>query len=604
MEELFARRPDRSATRATPVEILVRGRRVRLQPGRRASATDLITKDGVDLMVVASTPDTTNPVSRPVRGQRRAVHLHGRARGSRGSSAAAARPARPASSGPTTSSGASRTSIGTFLAMWDQVDDEQGRRRPVPERPRRQGLGRPHRRASPGARARPATRSSTPAATPTARRTSPPRSPRSRTPAPRSCSGSPIPPDFTTFWQQAKQQGFTAEGRARSARRCCSRRAIEALGADRQSTWAPRCGGARTTRSPARSTGQTAEELRPPTPRRPASSGPSRSASSHALFEVAAAALVAGRLHRQGGRARRHRRAQRRHDRRHRSTGRADRVAQRRQDPARRRAVAGRPRRRRASTSSSSTTPGNPDIPTDGTRRALRVTDCRPASSDGLTKRFGGVDGGRRPVLRTSPPARRSASSGPTGPGKTTTLDLRRRRRCRPTAGRIVLRRPRRHPAVGAANGAGSASAARYQIPRPFARHDGLRERAGRRQLRRPAARGRRAAAASVPSARPSRAWPGRPTCRRDPAPARPQTPRAGSRAGHRAAAAAARRDRRWPDRGRAAGAGRHRSGDPRRRAWRSSGSSTSSTRCSGRRSACMCHRLGRDADRRATRTR
>ena len=65
------------------------------------------------------------------------------------------------------------------------------------------------RRWSPSA----ATPSSTRASTRTARRTSPRRSPRSRPPAPRSWSACPIPPDFTTFWQQAKQQGYDAEGR-------------------------------------------------------------------------------------------------------------------------------------------------------------------------------------------------------------------------------------------------------------------------------------------------------------------------------------------------------------------------------------------------------
>ena len=61
---------------------------------------------------------------------------------------------------------------------------------------------------------------------------------------------------------------------------------------------------------------------------------------------------------------------------------------------------------------------------------------------------------------------------------------------------------------------------------------------------------------------------------------ARPQAARAGARARHRAARAAARRDRRRPDRARGRGAGRADQATCARPASRSSGSSTSCTRC------------------------
>ena len=90
-------------------------------------------------------------------------------------------------------------------------------------------------------------------------------------------TGVMIPPDFTTFWTQARQQGFVPR-LPPSARRSCFRWRWR-----RWARWATTCprrsGGRRTTRSPLRSPASRPGSWPRPTRRPPASSGPSPSAS-------------------------------------------------------------------------------------------------------------------------------------------------------------------------------------------------------------------------------------------------------------------------------------------------------------------------------------
>jgi hypothetical protein len=61
-----------------PVEVVVKDSQS--NPNRAAQvAKDLIVQDKIDLMLVASTPETTNPVSNAMRDRRGAVHLDGSA---------------------------------------------------------------------------------------------------------------------------------------------------------------------------------------------------------------------------------------------------------------------------------------------------------------------------------------------------------------------------------------------------------------------------------------------------------------------------------------------------------------------------------------------
>ena len=150
----------RSADRTHPVEILVRDSQS--DPNRAAEvASRLILSDKVDLMLVASTPETTNPVSDQCEVNGTPVHLQRRARGSRGSSAAGASPRAGFKSTYHFFWGLEDI-IGVFVDMWNSVDDQQGRRRALAQRRRRQRLGRQGARASRPRWPRPATSSSIP----------------------------------------------------------------------------------------------------------------------------------------------------------------------------------------------------------------------------------------------------------------------------------------------------------------------------------------------------------------------------------------------------------------------------------------------------------
>ena len=160
------------------------GQRVRPRP-RGATGAELINDDGVDLMRRRQHARDHQPGRRPVRGQRRAVHLH-------------LAPWQPWFIGRGGDPGEASFEwtyhffwgledvIAVFTAMWNQIETNKAVGGLFPNDGDGNAWGDPERRASRRRSPRPATRSSTPAATRTATRTSRPRSPRSRTPAPRS----------------------------------------------------------------------------------------------------------------------------------------------------------------------------------------------------------------------------------------------------------------------------------------------------------------------------------------------------------------------------------------------------------------------------------
>ena len=211
-----------SAARAHPVEILVKDSQS--DPNRAAEvAGELILKDKVDLMLVVDTPETTNPVSDQCEAERRALHLD------RGAVAAVVlrprRAIRPrASTGPTTSSGGSRTSSPSSPTSGTRVADQQEGRRALPQRRRRQRLGRSRSAASRRRSPRPATSSSIPGRYPEpAPTTSAPRSPRSRTSKRRDRHRRADPARLHDLLDAGAAAGLQAQGRSPSARRCSSR---------------------------------------------------------------------------------------------------------------------------------------------------------------------------------------------------------------------------------------------------------------------------------------------------------------------------------------------------------------------------------------------
>ncbi len=175
---------------------------------RRRSRGELITDDKIDLMVVASTPETTNPVADQCEANGVPVHLDASPRGSRGSSAAAAPTRRRAV----------RVDVPLLLGPRGHHRGLHGHVGPGQTNKRSAGSSRTTATATPGAT--PSSASRRPLAAAGYTIVDPgryenrhpglhaPRSPRSRTPTCEILTGVPIPPDFTTFWKQAMQQGF------------------------------------------------------------------------------------------------------------------------------------------------------------------------------------------------------------------------------------------------------------------------------------------------------------------------------------------------------------------------------------------------------------
>ena len=240
-------------------------------------------------MVVGNTPETTNPVSRPVRGQRRAVHLHAWRRGSRGSSAAAAMPGESQFEWTYHFFWGLEDIIATFTAMWDQIETN-----------------------SRSAACSPTTATATPGATPT-RAARPDGGGRYTIVDPgryengnqdftaqitafkeADCeivTGVVIPPDFPTFWSQAKQQGFVPKA-ATVGKALLFPESVAAIGADgvglsSEVWWSPNhpysssLVGLNAAEFAAAYTEATGNQWTQPI------------GFAHALFEVAIAALVA-----------------------------------------------------------------------------------------------------------------------------------------------------------------------------------------------------------------------------------------------------------------------------------------------------------------------
>ena len=232
------------------VEVIVKDSQS--NPNRAAEvAKELIVRDEVNLILVASTPETTNPVCSIAETEEMPVHLDGRA--------VAALVHRPAGQ-PRRSRQPGRPfdyvyhffwgledNIAVFINMWNRRRNQQERRRPVPERRRRQRLGD---------RVSACRRCSTSAGY---ELTDPGRYQNltddfSRADQrlqggqlPRSSPACVIPPDFTTFWTQAKQQGFKPKV-ASVGKALLFPEAVDALG-ELGHNLSSRSGGRRTIRS-------------------------------------------------------------------------------------------------------------------------------------------------------------------------------------------------------------------------------------------------------------------------------------------------------------------------------------------------------------------
>ena len=312
--------PSRTASRRDgavhPIEIIIKDSQ---SDSNRAAtvAGDLIPNDSVDMMMVASTPDTVNPVADQCEA-RRALRLQRLPVAGRTSSAAAATPSRalqvdvPLLLGPR---GRHRRLHGHV----GRAPDQQERRRDVAERRRRQRLGRPEDRPA-ACCGRPATRASTPAAIQDGTEDFTPQISKFKAAGCEILTGVLIPPDFTNFWKQAYQQGFKPEA-ATIGKALLFPSAVEALGdigygLSTEVWWSPT--------HPFKSslTGQTCQELADAFTTATGKQW-TQPILHYAVFEVVADALKRTDEHRrQGVDPRRHQGDQARHHRRHGRTGR------------------------------------------------------------------------------------------------------------------------------------------------------------------------------------------------------------------------------------------------------------------------------------------
>ena len=169
--------------------------------------------------------------------------------------------------------------IAVYTGMWQSAADQHSVGGLLSQRRRRQRLGRREARLSAGAGAE-GLHADGPRPLPDAARRTSPRRSRLQAVGAQIVTGVVIPPDAKNFLDAGASAGFQARRSSRSARRCCFRPSIEALGRSRRRPVAPRCGGR--LRIPFKSslTGQSARRarrgLREGAPR---SSGPSRSVS-------------------------------------------------------------------------------------------------------------------------------------------------------------------------------------------------------------------------------------------------------------------------------------------------------------------------------------
>ena len=311
--------------RPTPIEVVVKDSQS--NPNRAAEvAKELIVDDKIDLMLVASTPETTNPVVHPVRDRGDAVHLdHG---------AVAALVHRPPGRSGRRPAGLEAVQLHLPLLL-----GARGRHRRV-----HQHVGPARRPTNRSAACFPTTATATPGAT--SRSASRRRSTSSgyklidpgryqnltdnfsaqitafKNASCEIVTGVVLPPDFTTFWNQAQPAGLQAEGRVASARRSCSRsrsRRSAQAGNNLSSEvwWSPS--------HPFKSslTGQSARELAAAYEQATGKQWTQPIGFVHALFEVAVDVLKrTPQIERPQGARRRDRRDQPRHRRRHGAVGR------------------------------------------------------------------------------------------------------------------------------------------------------------------------------------------------------------------------------------------------------------------------------------------
>ena len=368
-------------------------------------------------------------------------------------------------------------------------------------------------------------------------------------------TGVPIPPDWTTFWKQAAQQGFQPKV-ATVGKALLFPRSVEALGNARRRHVHRGVVDAAASLQVVADRRHRRRRSRRTTRARRRSSGRSRSASSTRCSRSASTRSSAPPApRRQGGDRRRDQGHQPRHDRGADQLGQGP-GAERHQDAAGRRAVgasgkdfpfdiADREQQERAEH------PGRRARSGRSGRREPDGSPLRSRTSRGRSARCWSSTGSRLAVDESEA----VGVIGPNGAGKTTALNV-MAGRLRPDRGARRLRRPGHHRAA-APRALPRRHRAHASDPASVRGHDRLRERA--RRARPTAAAGASAAAyAAVRGALELTGLAARGQhARRHADAARAQAPRAGAGAGHAAARAPARRDRRRPHRARGARPGR-----------------------------------------------
>ena len=182
-------------------------------PNRAAEvAKELIVSDEVDLMLVASTPETVNPVSTQCEIEQMpcistngavAALVHRPA----GRPGRRARPRGSLSTTPSITSGASRTSIGVFLNMWNQLDTNKVVGGLFPNDGDGNAWGDPV-IGVPPAFAKAGYKTIDPGRYQDLTDDFSAQIAAFKSAGAEIVTGVVLPPDFTTFWNQANQQGF------------------------------------------------------------------------------------------------------------------------------------------------------------------------------------------------------------------------------------------------------------------------------------------------------------------------------------------------------------------------------------------------------------
>ena len=194
-----------SGGKTYPVQIITKDSQ---SSGNRAAevASELILGDKVDLILASATPDTTNPVA-------------DQAEVNEVPCVTTNCPWQPYFFGRNGDPKKGFTwtyhffwgledVIGAFLALWDGAPDQQGGGRPVPQRRRRQCLGRRQARPAAGARGQAGYKLTDPGRYQLMNNDFTSQISAFKAVGAEIVTGNMIPPDFATFWSQAAQQGF------------------------------------------------------------------------------------------------------------------------------------------------------------------------------------------------------------------------------------------------------------------------------------------------------------------------------------------------------------------------------------------------------------